>query len=132
MIDHGMDARELDCDRFGRFACANEVWEIPKDIVPTEESDGEFAFLSEISAAARPSGGRSGAAWRASGASSVCACALLGGWGLWLGALALLRPRSVRSSGAKAALQRRRRETPADARGVGATRGTRDGQSVFR
>ena len=32
VINHGMDERVVDCDRYGRFACSNEVRQIPKDI----------------------------------------------------------------------------------------------------
>ena len=57
--------------------------------------------VTEISAAVRFAGGRS-AAWRACAASGACTCALLGGWGLWLGVLGLLRTRRAISSAAKA------------------------------
>ena len=107
VINHGMPERVVDCDRYGRFACGNEVWEIPKDIEPVAEWDADMTFFSpndvtEISAAAQLAGGRS-AALRASGASSVCTCALLSGWGLWLGVLGLWRTRrAISSSAAKA------------------------------
>ena len=109
VINHGMAERDVDCDRFGRFACGNEVWEVPRDIEPVAEWDADIAFFSddvtEISAAAQLAGGRS-AALRASGVSSACTCALLSGWGLWIGILAVWRTR--RASSSRASSRRRR------------------------
>ncbi len=76
-----------DCDRFGRYACSNEVWEVPGDLLSAP------APPPPASAAARlTGGGRTGAAWRSAGVSSACACALLGSWA-WL---RLVRPRPGR------------------------------------
>jgi hypothetical protein len=125
VINHGMPERVVDCDRYGRFACANEVWEIPRDIEPVAEWDAGMTYFSpnevtEVSAAAHLAGGRS-AALRTSGASSACTCALLSGWGLWLGVLGLWRTRRATSSAskAKAAQGQLRAERLPEARGGG-------------
>ena len=62
-----------DCDKFGRYACANEVWEVPADLVEVEEVRYEISGAGSLAR-----GGGAGAV--AVALSGSCAWALVGGW----------------------------------------------------
>ena len=89
-----------DCDKFGRYACANEVWEVPPDLVEVEDVRYEISGAGSL--------GRGGAG--AVALSGACAWALVGGWA-WLALAARRRRGGTSGTGSTGAGGRNRRRT---------------------